>query len=129
MGKHAYPRLVRTIIPDDSIFRFAARTVREGTKDGLRVTVPAPIARGLLHLGVAVGEVAVRVNSGPAFTGRMRRASSKQAVLALPRELRGQVAAGELIALEVAPRLAAADAASGEQGSSDPQLPGAVPSA
>ena len=102
MGKHSSVRPVRTVIPDDSVFRFMARAVREGVKDGLRVTVPSPIARGLLHLGVEVGEVTVRVNGGPAFTGRLRRASSKQTVLALPRENRGEVAAGQEVKLEVA---------------------------
>jgi len=101
MGKHSIQRPVRTVIPDDGVFRFEARAVREGLKDGLRVTVPAPVARGLLHLGVEVGEVTVRVNGGPAFTGRLRRANGKQTVMALPREARVGVQDGDVVKLEV----------------------------
>jgi len=83
MGRHVYPRLVRTELPIDGEFRFKARARREGI--GMRITIPAPVARGLQAIGAGS---AVRVQiEGVSFVAYLRTANSKQWVIGLPQSV------------------------------------------
>jgi hypothetical protein len=96
-------RVVKTVMPADSVFRFQARVCAEGRADkhGLRVTIPMPVVRGLEHLGWAGFRLRARINDGASFIAYARHPNTVQSVFALPKEHRGAVGAGELAQLEV----------------------------
>jgi len=96
-------RLVETVIPADSIFRFTAPARSEGSREkgGLRVTLPRPVVRGLQHLGWAGFRLRARINGGASFIVRARHPNDLQSVISLPKEHRGQLAAGDPVALEL----------------------------
>ncbi len=91
-------RIVKTIIPNDGVFRFdvVARTEGDG---GLRVAIPAAIVRGLVHIGwtgrwldVRLGDVRFKAAVRPHPTSVM---------FALPKRHRGTVRAGDRVTLEI----------------------------
>jgi hypothetical protein len=96
-------RVVVTVMPADSVFRFQARVCAEGRpeKGGLRVTLPRPVVRGLGHLGWSGLRLRARINGGPSFIARARHPNDMQSVISLPKEYRGELAAGEVVQLEV----------------------------
>lgn len=97
-------RLVLTVMPADSVFRFQARVCVEGRLGhaSLRVTIPRPVVRGLEHLGWSgVTPLNARVNAGVLFTARARQPNEMQCVISLPKEHRGELAAGDVAQLEL----------------------------
>jgi hypothetical protein len=91
---------VKTVIPDAGVFRFETVARLEG-RGGLRVAIPAPIVRGLAHLGWGGKRLHARlVDSGQRFIADVRPHPSAT-MIALPKSLRGGIEAGEIVKLEV----------------------------
>lgn len=91
---------VRTTIPADSIFRFEAIARAEGGKEGIRVTIPARIVRGLVHLGWDRGEIKVLLSVGvPDWWKCRARAVGASICIALPKGARGGIARGGEVAV------------------------------
>src|SRR6185295_1493954 len=90
MPKGRYQRVIKTVIPDDGIFKFSSRARREGKaeKQGLRFTVPPAVIRGLQQLGWNGGNLVIRVNHEPPFIGRARMDPHSRATLSIPKENR-----------------------------------------
>ena len=92
-------RIVQTIIPSDGVFRFETTVRVEGAGRSLRVAVPAAIVRGLVHVGWAGRWLDVKLD-GARFKIAVRPHPTS-VMFALPRKHRGDVHAGDRIALEV----------------------------
>ena len=90
-------RTVKTIIPPDCIFRFRAKTRPEG--DGVRVTIPAAVIRGLRHLGW--DEKWLRIQLGQTTFHAVARTQGASMIISLPKRYRGDVIAGDVIDLEI----------------------------
>jgi len=91
-------RIVQTIIPSTGAFRVEAVVRAEGN-GGLRVTIPAPIVRGLMHLGWAGRWLYVRRDDA-AWVAAVRPHPTAM-MFALPKWCRGDVAAGDIVELEL----------------------------
>ncbi len=92
MTKHSVPRRTHTVIPDDGIFRFKATPRAEGRHTGYRVTIPAPIARGLIQCHAS--RVLVRFHRpivggwhSVVFEAVLRHSNAKQVVFAASRNI------------------------------------------
>lgn len=100
MGHHENPRMVYTKLPEDGVCRFRARARREGGRgEGFRITVPAPITRGLQHVGLNIGSLVVVCIKTIRFDAYLRAANERQWVLGLPQTI--DVTAGEVLDVEM----------------------------
>ena len=101
------PRLfVKTTLPSDCIFRFRARTRREGgwgSRAGVKITIPASVVRGLRHLGWGGGVVRVVLSGDDAAVAFLARTRKQGAcvVIALPKGVRGNVMVEDWVDVEV----------------------------
>jgi len=84
MGKHLCPRAVKTVLPEAGRFEFHAFVRREGSKGGLRITIPAPIARGMRHVGAGAGTWVRVCVQGSSFSAIVRSVNTRQLVVAIP---------------------------------------------
>jgi hypothetical protein len=98
----ADPTVIRhthTTIPSDGTFRFKALLQSEGLKGGMRVTIPAPIARGIVLFGG--GQRWMKLNQGPWFKVEPRAANPKQTVVSIPLGARIALAPGVVVGVKV----------------------------
>jgi hypothetical protein len=95
------PRIVQTIIPDEAVFRCQTTARAEGKKEkgGLRVAVPAPVVRGLTHLGWGGKWLHVRLKNARWIAAV--RPHPTATMFALPKWCRGDVVTGDEIELEL----------------------------
>lgn len=93
-------KIVKTIIPNDTIFRFEVKARREGSKgDGLRITIPSAITRGLRHLDWDQRWIHLKINHGaPCLV--IARIQGASLVMALPKYARGDVAINDRVSIE-----------------------------
>lgn len=100
MARSYKTRAVKTVIPSAGVFTFEAVARAEG-RGGLRVAVPAPIVRGLAHLGWNGKRLHVRfVDSVQRFIADVRP-HPNATMIGLPKALRGGIVAGDVVKLEV----------------------------
>jgi hypothetical protein len=94
-------RIVQTVIPADAVFRCTAvaRTEGKPEKGGLRVSVPAPVVRGLMHMGWGGKWLHVRLD-GARWIAAVRPHPTAT-MFALPKWCRGDIAAGDAVELEL----------------------------
>ena len=94
--------IVNTEISPNGIYRYEIKARREGKKEknGLRIVIPAQIARGLRHLGWGGKWIHIRMNGGPAFIVSTRPHPTSVTV-ALPLWCRGDIQDGDTVELEV----------------------------
>ena len=91
-------RFVKTIIPNEGVFRFDVIARAEGD-GGLRVAVPAAIVRGLVHIGWTGRWLDVRLDESR-FKAAVRPHPTS-VMFALPKRHRGAIRAGDRITLEI----------------------------
>jgi hypothetical protein len=98
------PKLqVETTITDDGVYRFSIPVRAEGkaSKGGLRIVIPAQIARGLRHMGWGGKHLHVRLVDSDATWIAWTRPHPKSVTVALPKRLRGDVQAGDSVEVEI----------------------------
>lgn len=97
------PKLfVNTEISPDGIYHYEIKARREGRKEknGLRIVVPARIARGLRHLGWGGKWLHIRVNGETSFIASTRP-HPMSVTIALPLWCRGDIRADDTVEIEV----------------------------
>jgi hypothetical protein len=99
---------VKTVLPVDGVFRFEATVRAEGNARSLRVAVPAAIVRGLVHVGWTGRWLSVMLDAAPCCLSeepRFRvavRPHPTSVMFALPQRARGELRAGDRVALTIA---------------------------
>ena len=95
MTEHAIPRRTHTTLPDDGVFRFVVQIRMEGKHGGHRITIPAPIARGLAQVKASrvsvemTGLIANQPDRGAFtidFVATLRHPNPRQTVVGVPAE-------------------------------------------
>ncbi len=89
---------MQTSIPNDGVFKFDV-AVRHG---GLRVAIPAPIVRGLVHVGWQGRWLDVLLSDDQRFKAAVRPHPTA-VMFALPKRFCGALIPGDRIHLEIEP--------------------------